>query len=139
MQTENQDSANYKYCGFCGRLLPKRYEGDLCPHCQEAQLFRNVKEFIRANTVNEYEVADHFHIPLRQVKEWIREGRIEYRKDNEASTIDGMHCQRCGAPVSFGSLCPKCLKLLNNGTATAVGYSSDTRMHYLDAPEQKSK
>ena len=87
------------------------HEGTLCPTCQEAQLFRNVRDYIRANTVNEYEVAEHFHIPLRQIKEWIREGRIEYHEVNTASTISGMHCQRCGAPVSFGTLCPNCLPL----------------------------
>ena len=104
MLTEKNISDKYKYCEFCGRTLPKHYEGTLCPTCQEAQLFRNVRDYIRANTVNEYEVAEHFHIPLRQIKEWIREGRIEYHEVNTASTISGMHCQRCGAPVSFGTL-----------------------------------
>ena len=75
MLTEKNTSDKYKYCEFCGRTLPKHYEGTLCPTCQEAQLFRNVRDYIRANTVNEYEVAEHFHIPLRQIKEWIREGR----------------------------------------------------------------
>lgn len=101
MLTEKNISDKYKYCEFCGRTLPKHYEGTLCPTCQEAQLFRNVRDYIRANTVNEYEVAEHFHIPLRQIKEWIREGRIEYHEVNTASTISGMHCQRCGAPVSL--------------------------------------
>ena len=99
MLTEKNTSDKYKYCEFCGRTLPKHYEGTLCPTCQEAQLFRNVRDYIRANTVNEYEVAEHFHIPLRQIKEWIREGRIEYREVDTASTISGMHCQRCGAPA----------------------------------------
>ena len=80
MLTEKNISDKYKYCEFCGRTLPKHYEGTLCPTCQEAQLFRNVRDYIRANTVNEYEVAEHFHIPLRQIKEWIREGRIEYHR-----------------------------------------------------------
>lgn len=70
MLTEKNISDKYKYCEFCGRTLPKHYEGTLCPTCQEAQLFRNVRDYIRANTVNEYEVAEHFHIPLRQIKEW---------------------------------------------------------------------
>ena len=87
MLTEKNISDKYKYCEFCGRTLPKHYEGTLCPTCQEAQLFRNVRDYIRANTVNEYEVAEHFHIPLRQIKEWIREGRIEYHEVNTASTI----------------------------------------------------
>ena len=69
MLTEKNTSDKYKYCEFCGRTLPKHYEGTLCPTCQEAQLFRNVRDYIRANTVNEYEVAEHFHIPLRQIKD----------------------------------------------------------------------
>ena len=60
MLTEKNISDKYKYCEFCGRTLPKHYEGTLCPTCQEAQLFRNVRDYIRANTVNEYEVAEHF-------------------------------------------------------------------------------
>lgn len=140
MLTEKNTSDKYKYCEFCGRTLPKHYEGTLCPACQEAQLFRNVRDYIRANTVNEYEVAEHFHIPLRQVKEWIREGRIEYQDSNPASTISGMHCQRCGAPISFGTLCPNCLKLLNaQVNAAAPAYSPDTRMHYLHAPSDDTQ
>ena len=128
MLTEKNISDKYKYCEFCGRTLPKHYEGTLCPTCQEAQLFRNVRDYIRANTVNEYEVAEHFHIPLRQIKEWIREGRIEYHEVNTASTISGMHCQRCGAPVSFGTLCPNCLKLMNTqGRSVAPAISPDSR------------
>ena len=90
MQPDKNIFDKYKYCEFCGCPLPKSYEGNLCPNCQEAQLFRNVKEYIRSNVVNEYEVADHFHIPLRQIKEWIRDGRIEYRKDNDTAKIRGM-------------------------------------------------
>lgn len=60
MLTEKNISDKYKYCEFCGRTLPKHYEGTLCPTCQEAQLFRNVRDYIRANTVNEYEVAETF-------------------------------------------------------------------------------
>ena len=89
---------------------------------------------------NEYEVAEHFHIPLRQIKEWIREGRIEYHEVDTASTISGMHCQRCGAPVSFGTLCPNCLKLMNTqGRSVAPAISPDSRMHYLDTPSDKTK
>lgn len=137
MQPDKDIFNKYKYCEFCGRPLPKHYEGNLCPNCQEAQLFRNVKEYIRSNVVNEYEVAEHFQIPLRQVKEWIRDGRIEYRKEESSSTIAGMHCQRCGAPVTFGSLCPKCLKLLNSGSGTAAPVSGNLKMRYLDAPSSQ--
>lgn len=123
-----------KQCEYCKRALPLHYEADYCPKCLDARLFNDVKDFIRSNTVNEYEVAAHFNIPLKQVKEWIREGRIEYRTDNSSNTISGMHCQRCGAPVTFGSLCPKCLKLLNSNKGLSSNGSpmADSKMRYLD-------
>ena len=119
MAVEEGLFGKYKQCEFCGRPLPKNYEGDLCPRCKDNQLFREVKHFIRSNNVNEYEVAAHFDIPLKQVKEWIRDGRIEYRTDNAAT------------------LCPKCLKLLNqHGSSVAFSKDKnnvgDSRMHYLD-------
>ena len=77
---------NYKYCEECKRPLPLTYKENLCPSCIEQKLFREVKEYIRENDVNEYDVAQHFHIPHMQVKKWIREGRIEY-KDDHLNTI----------------------------------------------------
>ena len=120
-------------CKSCGKRLPLSYKDDYCPACLDMMLLQEVKEYIRKNDVNEYQVAEHFGIPLRQVKEWIREGRIEYNTSTSSNTISGMHCKHCGAPVTFGSLCPKCLKILNGGHGTVSATSgSDTRMHYLD-------
>ena len=48
---------NYKECEYCKRPLPIHYEHALCPNCLDAQLFHEVKEFIRSNNVNEYEVC----------------------------------------------------------------------------------
>ena len=139
MATEEGLFGNYKKCEFCGRPLPVHFESNLCPKCQDTQLFRQVKEFIRSNDVNEYEVAEHFHIPLKQVKEWIRDGRIEYRTDDPSKNISSMHCQRCGAPITFGTLCSKCLNVLNGGHGTSSKSGSiqnDSRMHYLDSDEE---
>ena len=86
---------NTKVCENCKRPLPHDYKENLCPRCLDLALFREVKEFIRTHDVNEYEVAEHFKIPLRQVKSWIKDGRIEYKQSESASTIDGLHCQRC--------------------------------------------
>lgn len=128
---------NYKECEFCGRALPAEYEKALCPSCMEAQLFREVKEYIRANDVNEYNVAEHFGIPLKQVKGWIRDGRIEYRLDNPTGNLAHLRCQKCNAPISFGTLCSKCLKQMNGNK----GFSSqitdtDNRMRYLDSDKE---
>ena len=97
-----------------------------------------VKEFIRTHDVNEYEVAEHFKIPLRQVKSWIKDGRIEYKQSESASTIAGLHCQRCGAPVTFGTLCPKCLRLLNGSKGYSTGYDAGktkSKMYHLEGEE----
>ena len=128
-------SLNYKYCEFCNAPIPRQSDESYCPKCRERVLFMemgseyDVEEFMREV------LADHFGIPLRIVKDWIREGRIEYKDDGTGKhiVIDN-NCSRCGAPVKFGTLCPKCLKLMNRnmqgfGTQQA---QEDDRMYFLD-------
>ena len=128
---------NFKECEFCKRPLPNRYAYALCPECLDTQLFRDVKDYIRSHTVNEYEVAEHFHIPLKQVKAWIRDGRIEYRTDPTTGQFVQMHCQNCGTPVAFGSLCPKCMKQMNNkGYSNQKLTDAESRMRFLDTDKE---
>lgn len=115
---------NYKHCTNCHRPLALDYKEDLCPACIEYLLFQQVKEFIRANDVNEYQVSDHFGIPLIQVKGWIREGRIQYKETNSQQVT--MHCQLCGTPVAFGTLCSKCLKEKNLSGSIGFGNKTDS-------------
>lgn len=121
---------NFKYCEICRRPLSLDYKNALCPGCQEQQLFREVKEFIRANDVNEYDVALEFNIPLSQVKRWIREGRIEY-KDKRLNTIT-MHCIDCGAAISFGTLCTKCMRKKGMSVHSVLNGTDSSRMRFLD-------
>lgn len=128
---EQQDLfGNYKYCENCRRPLSLTYENNLCPGCIEQQLFHKVKEFIRENDVTEYDVALHFDIPLSRVKRWIREGRIEY-KDKRLNTIT-LQCIDCGAPITFGSLCSKCLRKKNTSGYSAAFTADSSRMRFLD-------
>ena len=127
--------SNSKQCENCGRPLSTSNDTSLCKVCAENQLFQEVKEYIRTNDVNEYMVAEYFNIPLKKVKGWIREGRIEYKNPEAQKTIEGLHCQKCGASITFGTLCTKCMKLQNG----ARGYESHTltadssdKMRYLD-------
>ena len=81
--------------------------------------------------VNEYDVAQHFHIPHMQVKKWIREGRIEY-KDDHLNTIT-MHCTRCGAPIAFGTLCAKCMRQKDVSIHSSAREDiSDSRMRFIE-------
>ena len=99
---------NYKYCEECKRPLPLTYKENLCPSCIEQKLFREVKEYIRENDVNEYDVAQHFHIPH-------------------------MHCTRCGAPIAFGTLCAKCMRQKDVSIHSSAREDiSDSRMRFIE-------
>lgn len=130
---------DYKECEFCKRPLPDDYDETMCPHCIENQLFHEVKEFIRENDVNEYQVAAEFHIPVRQVKEWIREGRIEYK--TQPKNLSSDYCVRCGASILFGSYCSKCMKLasMNKGYAVNDMPMEDSQMRFLNLGDSKHK
>ena len=99
-----------KRCKQCGHALSESYTQEICPRCQEINLFAEVKDYIRENDVREMDVAEHFDIPIGQVRKWIREGRIQYRGEN-GKTLSGVHCQICGKPIEFGTLCPECHRM----------------------------
>ena len=103
---------NGRYCKNCGKPLLESYERELCSFCETQLIFDDVREYIRSEEVTEYDVAKHFDIPVGMVQQWIKEGRIEYKERGE-KTILSSFCQRCGAKVTFGTLCQKCLKELN--------------------------
>ena len=54
---------NYKFCAQCRKPLSLSYPDDICPDCKERQLFNEVKEYIRSNVVNEYQVSNIFTFP----------------------------------------------------------------------------
>lgn len=134
---DTKNTLDYKYCEFCMAPIPRNQEIPYCPACQEKIIFHHVKEFIRANDVNEFQVADHFGIPLRMVKEWIKEGRIEYKELAPGQRVinNNLRCEKCGAPVAFGTFCSKCLKQLNkniHGYDLNSYNKEDDRMRFFD-------
>lgn len=125
---------NIKYCTVCHRPMPLDYERDICPVCEENELFSRVKDFIRSKDVTEYQVADEFNIPLRKVKGWIKEGRIEY-KEMKHETIQELRCAACGKPIQFGAYCQECFKLKNMPKAAYVNSNNkkeDNKMRFLE-------
>ncbi len=134
----DNSSLNYNHCTYCNKPLPKTAKYTCCPQCEETILFHSVREYIRDNDVNEFQVAEHFDIPLRKVKDWIREGRIEYKTSADGKNcITSIRCSRCGAPASFGTLCKDCLKLLNknvHGYGSSIVHKEE-HMRFLDTPK----
>ena len=135
----NTETILLKTCEFCNAPLPIDCKEKLCTNCKERILFLSVKDFIRAYDVNEFQVAEHFGIPLRIVKNWIKEGRIEYKEDtNGKHIIANIHCKGCGAPITFGTLCSKCLKKSNRnieGHSTSKPAENE-RMRFLKEHEE---
>lgn len=134
---KKSDSSNYKYCQYCGTTMPVTVKYPYCDSCREIILFQKVKDFIRENDVNEFQVAAQFGLPLRTVKGWIKEGRIEYKETAAGAKAlnNKLKCERCGAPVTFGTVCPKCLKAMNNnvkGYGMQQTAQGDDRMFFLD-------
>ena len=108
----NHEFTKYKSCSMCGRSMPITYERDYCPACEDNALFKEVREYIRNHDVTEFELAEIFNISQNKVRAWIKEGRIEYSTgDNK---MVNTYCQRCGAPVTFGTLCTDCMRLMNS-------------------------
>ncbi|WP_408071976.1 hypothetical protein [Butyrivibrio sp. JL13D10] len=111
LKIHKDDTPKTRVCINCGRRILHDVKGNLCPKCAEQELFCEVRDYIRANDVKDYDVAEHFGIPLSKVKEWIKQGRIQYKDDpTMKEIIMGNYCQICGRPTSFGTICPQCMR-----------------------------
>ena len=77
-----EDKRTPRVCEKCGKPMPKSVEDNVCPNCKNEALYNEAKDYILHNQVTELQVADRFQIPLAQVREWVRDGRIEYRPTN---------------------------------------------------------
>ena len=129
---KNYLQSETKYCESCNKALPPTYEGALCPSCAEYALFQTAKDFIRSGDYNEYDVSQFLNIPIQQVRKWIREGRIQYKEDSLNNIT--IQCQICGVPITFGTMCPKCLKAQNVSGSSSIYPAFDVgNMRHLQA------
>lgn len=124
------NSSRGKYCARCGREMNALYREKLCPACMEIELFSKVKEYIRENDVREQDVAEYFNISVKQVREWIREGRIQY-KDESINGISSVNCKICGKPIAFGVTCAECHPFHQLQVVAKMQKSEAAKMHFL--------
>ena len=73
--------------------------------------FQEVKQFIKDNPGNNInQVSDACEVPVKQIKKWVREERLEF-----SSGVDiGVTCENCGAPITSGRFCAKCKSSMIN-------------------------
>lgn len=86
-ELEKQNSIQHKFCAHCGVAIPRSAEFACCVRCQETIVFQEVRDYIRHNNVNEFQVAEHFGLPLGLVKHWMKERRIEYTEGKYPTNI----------------------------------------------------
>lgn len=120
-----------KVCKNCRRLFNYLYGPDLCPKCmqlvseervssekkmsgsiirpmvaEEEEKYKQVKEYIinyPKATVSQ--IAEVNEIPPSKIFEWIRDERLEFSDDSQSAWFE---CEKCGAKIKSGRLCPNC-------------------------------
>ncbi len=128
-------------CRNCGKLFNYLGGTPICPSCQQAleEKFEQVKEYVYDNpNANIQKVADDNDVSVPQIKQWIREERLEF---SESSAV-GLACEKCGAMIRTGRFCPRCRELMTNRLGemykekpqkiNKVPTDSKSKMRFLD-------
>ena len=107
-----------KNCRKCKRLFNYISGPAICPQCREEleKKFQEVKKYLFDNRgANIADVVENCDIDEAQVRQWIREERLEF-----SSGINvGVTCETCGAPISTGRFCEKCKASMINSFSEA--------------------
>ena len=96
-----------KNCKQCKRLFNYIAGAQLCPACKEEleQKFQKAKQFINDNKgATIARVAEFAECTEQQVRQWVREERLIFTN----SSLSGVVCETCGAPILTGRFCDKC-------------------------------
>lgn len=129
---------DFMNCKKCGNLFTST-GSPLCPQCTKEldQKFLEVKQFIYDNpTKNMNQVAEEMEVPIRQIKQWIREEKLQFAESSGVT----FSCEKCGAQIMTGRFCKSCKSRMTdtltglyvekktdaNGKRTAGG-----KMHFL--------
>lgn len=98
---------NVRNCRTCGRIFNYVTGSAMCPSCREKleEKFQQVKEYIRENKgVGIPEVAEACDVDAGQIRQWLREERLELSQDSPIY----LTCESCGGPIRTGRFCEKC-------------------------------
>lgn len=105
---------NIRNCKLCGKIFNYVVGPILCPMCRESMeaKFQDVKDYIRENKgVGIAEVAEACEVDTGQIRQWLREDRLELSEDSAIM----LNCESCGAPIRSGRFCDKCKNDVTKG------------------------
>lgn len=98
---------NVRNCRKCGKLFNHISGMPICPSCRESleKVFLEVKKYVRENPrCDMKDVAENCGVEVAQIKQWIREERLEFTEDSMVR----MPCENCGEMIRSGRFCEKC-------------------------------
>lgn len=101
-------------CRGCKRIFNYLTGPILCPACREAleEKFQEVKKYIRENKgTTILEVSEACDVEASQVKQWLREDRLELSEDSGIM----LTCESCGKPIRSGRYCEACMNNVKSG------------------------
>lgn len=128
-------------CKHCRRLFQSVSGSNVCPNCYvglEAD-FKTVKRYIRSHPNSTIvEVAEACEMEMAQIRQWIKDERIEYTKNS----VIGIECEKCGVSIKTGRLCTACKNETTNilksvyvkkkVTDSEGKVEADTKMRFLN-------
>lgn len=118
---------NVRNCRKCGRVFNYIIGQTLCLSCRDEleNKFKEVKEYVQKNRgcgIND--VAEACEVESSQIKQWIREERLEFTEDS----MIGLACEICGSSIRTGRYCEKCKAQTLNGLNNVVRQAQASRM-----------
>lgn len=106
-------------CKSCGRLFNVISRTKICPNCKAAleDKFQDVKKYLDENPSATIEIlSKDCEIPVKQIKEWIREERLAFRE----GSASGITCEQCGVMILTGRFCDQCKQKIHNNLSSAI-------------------
>ena len=110
----------------------------MCLSCRDAleSKYKEVKEYVQKNRgcgINE--VAEECDVDPSQIRQWIREERLEFTEDS----MIGLACEICGSSIRTGRYCEKCKAQTLNGLNNVVRQAQASRQSMQQKPSTNSK
>lgn len=105
-----------KICRKCRRMYQSVTNKAFCPACMEEdeKMFQKVKSYIWDHAgCSAIEVANECGCSEQQIKEWLRENRIQF---GSGASLE-LECMQCGVPIAGGRFCARCLEQMNQAAS----------------------
>ncbi len=130
-----------KTCKKCKKFFNSLGREIYCPRCNDEleKEFQNVKKYLEENpNSNIVTIANECKVKENQIKEWIRQERLEIKGGV------GITCEKCGRMIPSGRYCDDCKAKLTGllqktaqelkptNTVTIAKTSTGSKMRFLD-------